>query len=965
MKTKNKNLKLINIIIISIILIFTESCSNRKVTKILPVANFDRGLSIDTINSSVDEYSVYQRPSLDSCRDCYNKEYTDKKIQKVKSNRDFFYDMFDSTYVSRNKKELDYITKHIQNVQFLSNKTGFVSIAHNGDSTFNRLFDLPFNKSEGGTDLFSFEYNSANQKIEFDVLPKPINSIFWDSHPAAMQDSNCNLVIVWSSDRDAPFTEVKNIKGQNIKSGHTDLYYAFYKDKKWSEAKILDTSGVINTPKNEISPYLICNVAPKLFYSSNSAGNNYDIYMAELNINFDNAEVTIREQPILLNKGRDTSIITKFINTEFDEKFPYIKLPLNERNTQTILFSSNRSQTPVSINQFGDTLIVNKGGFDIYSMAVDFECKAPVPLPPPPPPIVKVETIKYKLNLIDKLNPKREILEPTIRVKNITTNKETIYNLSNIEIELDPNSEYQIMAGSNYELTTCEDLQNNNIQYYNAKKEIEIKPTISTRREIVKYDSIIAPRKIVKFDTLRTKELVPVDGLSQLNNLPKSKEIIEPKNNHQIVNSQVATIEKNTIIEGITHVDTMVVSYKMCCDITQNKKEIQKQKFGFKTVEVKQPNFKEKLVNAVEVTKLTITKKEWFEGKDTITKDRVIIQYDTTHNTESSIIKINGANSRTQLTMLTNIKTDTLNQNAIIGRNIYKNQLNDTLYLIPLEYSMPECNFSFDSDKIEYYKNVPYFQTAFWEVNTTENLKRHKQELQKDGKLGRGGWIELNHRHRNYGYQNREERERRVNIYENYAIEVDKNLKRMADTITKQFMNSLYVFRKVNRKAKLFITMEAFSDKRGAGDCEYIGPDVSFNNLSFNYNTNLEIPTLIKIEKEAVKNKSSLGTDNENLSKLRAYYGFKELLNTLMKNKEFRELYRSGRVYDPTNNMSENDIYKQIENCDIIFTTYGKGIDPTDKNYVTEYDKVRRLNLKIDILEYENGKVSTNSCCSK
>lgn len=975
MKTKNKNLKLINIIIISIILIFTESCSNRKVTKILPVANFDRGLSNDTINSSSDEYSVYQRPSLDSCRDCYNKEYTDKKIQKVKSNRDFFYDMFDSTYVSRNKKELDYITKHIQNVQFLSNKTGFVSIAHNGDSTFNRLFDLPFNKSEGGTDLFSFEYNSANQKIEFDVLPKPINSIFWDSHPAAMQDSNCNLVIVWSSDRDAPFTEIKNIKGQNIKSGHTDLYYAFYKDKKWSEAKILDTSGVINTPKNEISPYLICNVAPKLFYSSNSAGNNYDIYMAELNINFDNAEVTIREQPILLNKGRDTSIITKFINTEFDEKFPYIKLPLNERNTQTILFSSNRSQTPVSINQFGDTLIVNKGGFDIYSMAVDFECKAPAPPPPPPPPIVKVETIKYKLNLIDKLNPKREILEPTIRVKNITTNKETIYNLSNIEIELDPNSEYQIMAGSNYELNTCEDLQNNNIQYYNAKKEIEIKPTITTRREIVKYDSIIAPGKIVKFDTIRTKELVPVDGLSQLNNLPKSKEIIEPKNNHQIVNSQVATIEKNTVIEGIKPVDTMVPSYlaepNKNISIESFKKS-KKNVFTFKDEKINSINKKVKLVNAVEVTKLTITKREWFEGKDTITKDRVIIQYDTTHKTESSIIKINGANSRTQLTMLTNIKTDTLNQNAIIGRNIYKNQLNDTLYLIPVEYSMPECNFSFDSDKIEYYKNVPYFQTAFWEVNTSENLRRHKQELQKEGRLKNAPCIDLHHKNSRFGYGRIFEqygkkitREEVTKNYEEYAIEVDKNLKRMADTITKQFMGNLYIFKKVNRKAKLFITMEAFSDKRGAGVCEYIGPDVSFNNLSFNYNTSLEIPTLIKIEKEAVKNKSSLGTDNENLSKLRAYYGFKELLNILMKNKEFRELYRSGRVYDPTNNMSEYDIYKQIENCDIIFTTYGKGIDPTDKNYVTEYDKVRRLNLKIDILEYENGKVSTNSCCSK
>lgn len=975
MTKKIKKLNLINSIILLIIIVFVGACTDKTITNILPVANFDRGILKDTINSNKDEFSVYQIPSLDSCKDCFNKEYTDKRVQKVKSNNDFFLEYFDSAYVNRNNKELDYISKFIQNVQFISKNTGFVSIAHNGDSSFNKLFDLPFNNYEGGTDLYTFEINQANSKVEFNVLPKPINSIFWDSHPWTMQDSNCNLVMVWSSDRDAPFTEVKNLKGQNIKSGHTDLYYAFYKDKKWSDAKILDTSGVINTNKNEISPFLICNVAPKLFYSSNSTGNNYDIYMAELNIDFDNMFIEIKNPPVLLNKGRDTSITEKFINTEFDEKFPYIKLPLNERNTQTILFSSNRSQTPVSVNQFGDTLIINKGGYDIYSMAVDFECKAPAIPPPPPPPILKVEIIKYKLNLVDKLNPKQKILEPIIVVKNLTKRNETKYDTSSIELELDPNSEYQIMAGSNYELNSCEELQNNNIQYYNAMKEIELKPTITPRKVIVKYDSIIAPQKIVKYDTLRTKELVPVDGLSQLNNLPKSKETVESKNNHQIVNTQVATIEKNTVIEGIKPVDTMVPSYNTTTTIKEKplKSKSQKNIFTFKDdINTTGYKKKEKLVNALEVTKLSITKREWYEGKDTITKDRIITYYDTTYNKQDTSIRINGANSRTKQTMLANIKTDKLNQIATIGRNSFKNQINDTLYLIPVEYSLPECNFSFDSDNIEFYKNVPYFQTAFWEVNTTENLRRHRQELQKDGKLGRATCIDLNYQNSRFGYGRPGEIEngKRINRetvtknYENYAIEVDKNLKRMADTITKQFMNNLFIFRKVNRKAKLFITMEAFSDKRGAGVCEYIGPDVKFNNLTFA--ENLTIPQLIKVKLEKVNNRYSLGTDNENLSLLRAYYGFKELLNILMKNKEFRELYKAGKVYDPTNDYKTNDeIMKKIEGSDIIFTTYGKGIDPTGKNNVTEYDKIRRLNLKIEILEYENGKVSTNSCCVK
>ncbi len=965
---------------ISILAFFSFSCSDKIITNILPISNFDNLYKNDTINSNKDEYSVYQRASLNNCKECFDKEYMDKNVAKVKTNNEFFKEFFDTNFVNRNKIELNNITKFIQNVQFLSNNTGFVSIAHNGDSSFNKLFDLPFNDHKGGTDIFSFEKNKNTDRIEFSALPSSINSIFWDSHPWSMQDSNCNLVLVWSSDKDNPFTEVKNIKNKTIKAGNTDLYYSFYVDKKWSEVRQLDTTGLLNSPKNEFSPFIICNVAPKLFYSSNVAGSDYDLYVADLDIDYQNQIVKLINDPIMLNKGKDTSYYSSFINSEYDEKFPYVKLPLNDKSkTQTLLFSSNRNNTPKPFDKFGDTIIVNKGGFDIYSLNFDLDCK---PREIPKPKIVEVikpqqKEITYKLKLIDNENKNREILKPIIILKNKTNNTLTKFNESQIEVKLDPNSEYEIYAGSDYQIEKCGDLFDNNILNYNAFKITENKPTINIRKELKDYDSIISPRKIVKYDTIKTKEIVPVDGLNQFSDLNKNNiEEIKSSNNHLIVNSQKATIEKTIVITEIKPLDIMIPSFKSKNEniLVQTKVIEIETKFTFKQEESKnskQTKIKEKLVNAVEITKLQITKNEWYEGKDTITKQRTLVFYDTIPQYDTTKIKIESANSRTKLTMLGNIITDNLNEIATIYKNQYKNVINDTLYLIPETYKMPSCEYTFDSDKVEFYKNVPYFQTAFWEVNASDNLKRHKQELQKDGRLGKATCIDLNYSNTRFGYGRtgiiedgkRINRDTITKNYEDYAIEVDKNLKRMADTITKQFMNNLYIFRKVNRKAKLFITMEAYSDKRGAAVCDYFGPDVKFNNLIFK--SDLTIPQLIDVKKEYVNNKFSLGADNENLSLLRAYFGFKELLNILMKNKEFSELYKIGKVYDPTNTYdTSEEILKKIEECDIIFATYGKGIDPTDaKSNVTDYDKVRRLNLKIEILEYENGTISTNSCC--
>src|SRR5690606_17820924 len=55
--------------------------------------------------------------------------------------------------------------------------------------------------------------------------------------------------------------------------------------------------------------------------------------------------------------------------------------------------------------------------------------------------------------------------------------------------------------------------------------------------------------------------------------------------------------------------------------------------------------------------------------------------------------------------------------------------INDTIYVHPNYYTPPPCEWEYVRDVQEYDRNVPYFQTAFWEVNTSTNYQRHRREL--------------------------------------------------------------------------------------------------------------------------------------------------------------------------------------------------------------------------------------------
>ena len=52
-----------------------------------------------------------------------------------------------------------------------------------------------------------------------------------------------------------------------------------------------------------------------------------------------------------------------------------------------------------------------------------------------------------------------------------------------------------------------------------------------------------------------------------------------------------------------------------------------------------------------------------------------------------------------------------------------------------------------------------------------------------------------------------------------------------------------------------------------------------------------------------------------------------------------------------------------LSNAKIIILVEGKRFDPVEKQDDKEYDEVRRLNLHIDLIQYENNTIERVPCC--
>jgi len=157
---------------------------------------------------------------------------------------------------------------------------------------------------------------------------------------------------------------------------------------------------------------------------------------------------------------------------------------------------------------------------------------------------------------------------------------------------------------------------------------------------------------------------------------------------------------------------------------------------------------------------------------------------------------------------------------------------------------------------------------------------------------------------------------------------------------------------------KLLLKLEAYSDRRDASICYYIGNTVEYMQGKENPDGS------INLTNEKVTNNATLSNDNENLSKLRVYNGFRELFDRLRYNQKFMEYLNKGLVFYPTmkfNSEAERDA--ALAKAKIIILAEGKFYDSAVKEDEKDYDPIRRLNLVIKMIQFSAGRIIPSDCC--
>ncbi|MGA2298030.1 MAG: hypothetical protein ABSG15_10825 [FCB group bacterium] len=443
-------------IISIIILLFITGCST-KYTKILPPGNLNKFVAKkDSINTIKDEVAPVQLP-IGNYSSPFGREFEyPAGKQNVFSSqmllrKDFFNEVDDQT--------LDYLTDNVESMSFLGKKSCFISLSHVPDNTYSTREGLPVigitGDPIGGTDIL--EYN-VNNDWKFHVLDSNVNSIFWDSHPFAIDTTIRDTVytlLLWTSDRETPFQTRINLSGtKNYHRGNTSLYYSFRKTRKnenssnWQPAQKFKEN--INLPNSSAgTPFIYCFCYnPNLFFSSNrnnSDSSDFDIYSVKIKIDFDNLIIEPDGTPELLKKFpksmqfvyRDSAI-----NSTADERFPFVASPISDPNERYIYFSSDRNSgltdEQSKVSSESDTIIKNSGGYDLYRFPlpqnVSYKCE-----PPPPPKLFLLVHIHRTM-----VNAIGDTIGCDTNVGGATYNLNSETQISNTKYEILTNTKYFI-----------------------------------------------------------------------------------------------------------------------------------------------------------------------------------------------------------------------------------------------------------------------------------------------------------------------------------------------------------------------------------------------------------------------------------------------------------------------------------------------------------------------------------------
>lgn len=356
--------------------------------------------------------------------------------------------------------------------------------------------------------------------------------------------------------------------------------------------------------------------------------------------------------------------------------------------------------------------------------------------------------------------------------------------------------------------------------------------------------------------------------------------------------------------------------------------------------------------------------------------------------------------------------------------------INDTIY-ITKKWEEKDACVAKTVKVLGSHNNVAYFQTAFWEVNSSENLNRDLKKLEEDytilkteiksnnsGYKGYGDpidmvkpsvskeysianarWIELHPYNQYWGYRkNRwtsldylttrlENRQKRIEEYKEYSKKVDKNMSIMKNVITEHFIPIFEELREkqTNDETKLVITIKAYSDQRGVSRGWYIGEPINYRRTvlkkvgdKITFPTSQVSVVAPKVDESkktllTINSENKLGINNVVLSKLRAWYGYKEIFKLLKEDKVFSKYLKSNAVALPDNDRDykDVDIIVLANGLEIPYGhEYYKGLTKTPYppenggEGIYEYDQVRRIEIDINIINYDDKKVEFSKCCN-
>ncbi len=904
-------------------ILFLVNCSSQK--KIVqPNGN------VKSLNSTFDDLAPSQRPEKGiSCEPCSNEFQSKPQSPEngVKPSKKFLTEFLELKY-----------GLYPEAITFITNTKGFFSVAHPPDKRSSDLLGFPVHGFVGGTDIFEFDLDDAEEPIK--SLSQPINSIIWDSHPTAVSDDKCNVLLIWSSDRadlggfSSPFLRIDKIKEVSDYQGNSDLFFAFRVNGEWTEPKNLkDYIPDLNTTSREETPFLYCNcLKPVLMFSSDRDG-DFDIYYIRLSVDFDKKEVSGSGKIVRLQRDAE-SLNPGTVNSAFNDFFPFVSKPYSKNLSENfIYFASNRLAEAKDYGK--DTKISSLGGYDIYKFPLpnELECKPPI--------------ITYNIRLIDALNPSNKVLKPFVNM-NIMKNqdypfakgdlrdkypervdnrdfllndflgnykkdiRETKTNNDVISsFTLSPGVSYLFNGGSNQNEINCIEGTDRTLSHYAVRKIREIEPKIiKEQREIEFFDYKIKEKK-AGYDTLWYEETVKPSELNKF--------------------SQQANIKIESIqLDG----DLLKVKFKEIIA----KKEV------------------------VELDSVKIKKK--------ITVDIPVRQWDTSYvMVDANNLALSEKTKREGVIRFNKVKDDIT--------------IEDTLYVWPQYYYYPQCEWRYVSDTAELRRNVPYFMTCFWEVNTTSNLPRHL-DLLRSAKYEDASFIELHKKNQYFGWNRpeikgeraeirKQKHSNRIERYRQFAKIVDENLKLMTDEIAKKIIP---LFKELDSKSasnqnKLIIVLNGYSDIRPILRGTYLG-DETIKYLSVGYNdelTKITGKTLVEIPQNA----SLVDPLNDYLSKLRAFYGYREVFSRLEQYPEFKEYLDKGLVLMPDQIGSVEEFNKMMDKCKILFFVEGRKIDTQVKPDIPAYagenkdyyflDPVRRIDVVVKRVDYFNGEIQKPKCC--